>query len=199
MISDHIKIHHIGDDWITDRETLEHKVISNHKWATKINHKISTTQVFHPYPSYDHMLEPLRDIIKGFYPDARGFQTWCLVQNSESDRASTWHDHCNRYSPLDPVLKLVSSSPEKPPNISSVFYMTMPENCGGISFKIDKDVFTGGNPYEELTLYPKLGDLLFFPSWLVHKPLPNTHLNDPSQWRISININLFSSKNMKLI
>ena len=187
MISDHIKIHHIGDDWITDRKTLEHKVICNHKWATKINHKISTTQVFHPYPSYDHMLDPLRDIIKRFYPDTQKFQTWFLVQNSESDRASTWHDHCNEYSPLDPKLKLLSSSPEKLPSISSVFYMTMPENCGGISFKIDE---------EELTLYPKLGDLVFFPSWLVHKPLSNIHLNDPSQWRISININLFLPKDL---
>tara|TARA_B100000945_G_scaffold39438_1_gene26511 strand:- start:750 stop:1310 length:561 start_codon:yes stop_codon:yes gene_type:complete len=186
MISDYIKIHHIGDDWIPDRKTLEHKVISNHKWATKINHKISKTQVFNPYPSYDHMLEPLRDIIKGFYPDTQKFQTWFLVQNSESD-ASYWHDHCNEYSPVYKDYPAFLLGSQKPPSISSVFYMTMPENCGGISFKIDEEV---------LTLYPKLGDLVFFPSWLVHKPLSNTHLNDPSQWRISININLFLSKDL---
>jgi len=181
IISKYIIIHHIGDQWITDRKTLQHKVICNHKWATKINYKRNTTEVFSPYPSYDHMIDPLRDIIKGFYPDTQRFQTWFLVQNSERDR-NQWHDHCTPN--LNEKLLDPSSEIPLPPSMSSVFYMSMPENCGGISFKIDE---------EELTLNPKLGDLIFFPPWLLHKPLSNTHLNDPNKWRISININLFNT------
>ena len=58
-----------------------------------------------------------------------------------------------------------------------MYYFALPEGSGGIRFKNDTEQF-------EHT--PKEGDLIFFPSDMLHTPLTNTC----TDWRVSYNINL---------
>ena len=58
--------------------------------------------------------------------------------------------------------------------VSGVYYVSVPPQAGGIIFSDPRGRFP---PFDEtLTITPKAGDLILFPSWLTHEvaPTPGT-------------------------
>lgn len=74
--------------------------------------------------------------------------------------------------------------------VSGVFYVSVPQHSGGISFFDPRREET---PFEtnRLNHEPLAGDLLLFPPWLVHKVEPSSKLDAP---RISISFNIFTMR-----
>lgn len=88
---------------------------------------------------------------------------WAYCSN-KNDFNSYWHDH-NRVT------------------INSVYYINIPDNSGGpLFFRTTKD----NNEYEIFSYYPKNYDLVIFPNYLEHKPIPPSS----SEYRISINMEI---------
>jgi uncharacterized protein (TIGR02466 family) len=56
--------------------------------------------------------------------------------------------------------------------VSGVYYVAVPPQAGGIIFSDPRGRFP---PFDEtLTITPKAGDLILFPSWLTHEVAPTT-------------------------
>jgi len=99
---------------------------------------------------------------------------WGYCSNSD-DYNSYWHDH-------------IKSS-----TINAVYYINIPPNSNGpLFFRIPKN----NNEYEIFSYHPKNYDLLIFPNYLEHKPIPPSS----EEYRVCINMEIIcdniSSKNI---
>lgn len=99
---------------------------------------------------------------------------WGYCSNS-NDYNSYWHDH-------------IKSS-----TINAVYYINIPPNSSGpLFFRIPKN----NNEYEIFSYHPKNYDLLIFPNYLEHKPIPPSS----EEYRVCINMEIIcdniSSKNI---
>jgi len=99
---------------------------------------------------------------------------WAYCSN-EKDFNSCWHNH------------------ERSSTINAVYYINIPKNSGGpLYFKIPKD----DDNFEMFSYFPKNYDLVIFPDYLEHRPMPSSSL----EYRTSINMEIIckniTSKNL---
>jgi hypothetical protein len=89
---------------------------------------------------------------------------WAYCSN-QKDFNSFWHDH------------IQSSS------INAVYYINIPKDSGGpLFFRIPKN----DNEFEIYSYFPKNYDLIIFPNYLEHKPMPPSS----DDYRICINMEI---------
>ena len=179
-LRDQIHILNIGDDFFEDKESLLYKLILQHKWSHKkyksgrLAFEVAPNNVRYVEPLYKRVFDECKKIYDNPIHEGRSKQgSFCLVTNKQRN-AYTWHSHEKTKWSYQPHLTINKSI-----NIfaSSVYYFALPEGSGGIRFK---------NNIEEFEYIPKEGDLIFFPSDMLHTPLTNTC----TDWRVSYNINL---------
>ena len=180
-LRDLIHIVHIGDDFFEDKESLLEKMIIQSKWTVKQRYKTGYL-AFPLTPNNTHYLDPLQKrVFKECFkiygiPICEGrtkSASYALVTN-RLHNAYTWHTHEKTRYGYQPTFTINESQHVF---ASSVYYYALPEGSGGIGFRKDD---------EEIELMPKEGDLIFFPSDMLHSPLGNTC----TDWRVSININV---------
>jgi hypothetical protein len=99
---------------------------------------------------------------------------WAYCSNA-NDYNSYWHDH------------------KRSSTINSVYYINIPKDSGGpLFFRIPKN----NNEFEIYSYFPKNYDLIIFPDYLEHKPMPPSS----DDYRICINMEIICetalSKNM---
>jgi len=180
-LKDLIHIVHIGDDFFENKEELLRKMIIQSKWTVKQRYRTGFL-AFALTPNNTQYVEPLQrrvfDECKKIYdiPINEGRTksgSYALVTNRQHN-AYTWHSHETSKYDYQPSYTVNESLHVF---ASSVYYFALPEGSGGIAFRKDN---------EEIELMPKEGDLIFFPSDMLHSPLHNTC----TDWRVSFNINL---------
>tara|TARA_B100001175_G_scaffold49686_1_gene39053 strand:+ start:389 stop:961 length:573 start_codon:yes stop_codon:yes gene_type:complete len=180
-LRDLIHIVHIGDDFFEDKESLLRKMIIQSKWTVKKRYRTGFL-AFPLTPNNTHYLDPLQKrVFKECFkiygiPICEGrtkSASYALVTN-RLHNAYTWHTHEKSKYGYQPAFTVNESQHVF---ASSVYYYALPEGSGGIGFRKDD---------EEIELMPKEGDLIFFPSDMLHSPLGNTC----TDWRVSININV---------
>lgn len=97
---------------------------------------------------------------------------WTSVHYNHSSHG--WHDHHSA-------------------GVCGVFYASVPEGAGGIEFadpRGSRFPFYGN----EITINPQAGDLILFPSWLLHQVLPGVMVGDRPRVSFSFNTGSLSRK-----
>ena len=189
MKLDQISVIDIGTSFL-DKERLRHKFITQHKWNSRFE-KSTGSYTFVPHTGLDcfsslyeivfsEVRKIDRDINLMSIQDMKELThfTYVLVQNKNRNTIK-WHNHF-----LYAYDELTQGHKEWYPfKWSTVYYMCMPEGSGGIRFR-END--------KEISLIPREGQLIIFPSSLDHTPDATTS----DDWRISINVNVIDKNIM---
>jgi hypothetical protein len=89
---------------------------------------------------------------------------WAYCSN-KTDYNSYWHDH------------------KKSSTINAVYYINIPQNSRGPLFLRN---LKNNNEYQVFSYFPKNYDLIIFPDYLEHKPIPPSS----SEYRVCINMEI---------
>ena len=113
---------------------------------------------------YKIFIDYAKKILKPFTIKDKNFKVWCYITDSKYN-GGNWHNHINTA------------------NINAVIYLKIKDE--GINFRYNN---------KQIYLKPNNGDMLIFPAFLDHYPVPSK-----KDKRISINLELICNENEREI